>query len=187
MASVPMSKKSSRRDPLRQLRELERRCRLHAIGLPLQIDERKEWLGIGFRLGDATLVAPLDDVKEILHYPSVSRVPGTKNWMKGIANVRGNLLPIMDLQGYLRGNNAVMGKRSRVLVLNHNGVVTGLVVDEVLGLKHFLEDEQSADLPPVDGSITPYLENAYQQHGALWGVFNMQRLAENPAFIQAGI
>lgn len=187
MASVPMSKKTTHRDPLRVLRELERRCRLHAVGLPLQIDERKEWLGIGFRLGDVALVAPLDDVKEILHYPSVSRVPGTKFWVRGIANVRGNLLPIMDLQGYLGGKNAAMDKRSRVLVLNHNGVFTGLVVDEVLGLKHFLEDEQSTDLPPVDGSITPYLESAYQQRGALWGVFNMQRLAENPAFIQAGI
>ncbi|MHB8472953.1 MAG: chemotaxis protein CheW [Gammaproteobacteria bacterium] len=187
MASVSVPNKTTRRDPLRILRDLERRCRLHAVGLPLQIDERKEWLGIGFRLGDATLVAPLDDVKEILHYPNVARVPGTKSWVKGIANVRGNLLPIMDLQGYLRGDNAAMDKRSRVLVLNHNGVFTGLVVTEVLGLKHFVEDELSAQLPPVDGSITPYLESSYAQRGALWGVFNMQRLAENPAFIQAGI
>ncbi len=132
MASVPMSRKPTHRDPLRVLRELERRCHLHAVGLPLQIDERKEWLGIGFRLGDTTLVAPLDDVKEILHYPSVSRVPGTKSWVRGIANVRGNLLPIMDLQGYLGGKNTTMDKRSRVLVLNHNGVFTGLVVDEAL-------------------------------------------------------
>ena len=93
----------------------------------------------------------------------------------------------MDLRGYLQGKNTLMDKRSRVLVLNHNGVFTGLVVDEVLGLKHFLVDELSTDLPPVDGSITPYLESSYQQRGALWGVFNIQRLAENPAFIQAGI
>jgi twitching motility protein PilI len=186
MAVIPM-KQPTHGDPHALLRELERRCRTHAEGLPLQIDVEEEWLGIGFRLGNATLVAPLGEVTEILHYPSLSRVPGAKSWVKGIANIRGNLLPVMDLQGYLKGEPVTMGPRSRVLVVNYKGVVAGLLVDEVLGLKHFLEEEHTTELPEVDESVVGYLQGAYEQGGFAWGVFSMQRLAENPLFMQVAV
>lgn len=182
MTSAPQNRS------LQLLRELEVRCREHAHGLPRQIEIREEWLGIAFRLGEHRLVAPLDHVTEILTYPGMSKVPGTKEWVRGIANIRGNLLPIMDLQSYLQqGRGVVSGRLSRVLVVNHKGVFSGLVVDEVLGLKHFFPEQRTEDLPGSDASLAAYLLHGFQSGDDHWGVFSLKRLAETPQFLQVAV
>ena len=173
--------------PLQLLLDIEAQCRAHSRQLPRQIEIKEDWLGIGFRLGPLRLVAPLDHVVEILTYPGMSKVPGSKDWVRGIANVRGNLLPIMDLQGYLHGDGAVPSRRSRVLVVNHKGVFSGLVVDEVLGLKHFAPEQRSAELPALDAALAHYVRDGFMVGDEFWGVFSMRELAETPQFLQAAI
>ncbi len=173
--------------PIDLLRDIERRCRSHAHPLPSQTELKEDWLGIGFRLGDLRLVAPLGQVVEILTYPGLSKVPGAKEWVRGIANVRGNLLPIMDLNGYLQGRCTAPGRRSRVLVIDHKGVFSGLVVDEVLGLRHFSPEERTEETPAADETVRSYIEYGFRSNGELWGVFNMHRLAETPQFLQAAV
>lgn len=180
MAATPMQ------EPLALLREIERRCGQNAAGLPSQVETKPEWIGVGFRLGQAHLLAPLGEVLEILTYPGqTTRVPGARPWVKGIANVRGNLLPIMDLQACLNGRQTDLNPGSRVLVVSHKGVFAGLLVDEVLGLKHFQEEQRTQDLPPLDASITPYLKRAYHDGDEHWGVFSLYKLAESQLFLQA--
>ena len=172
---------------LELLRDIEARCRAHAHELPRQIEAKEDWMGIGFRLGKLRLVAPLDHVVEILTYPGMAKVPGSKNWVRGIANVRGNLLPIMDLQGYLHGQGGVPNRQSRVLVVNHKGVFSGLVVDEILGLKHFSPEQRTDKLPTADATLASYLQFGFFIGDEHWGVFNMRQLAETPQFLQAAI
>lgn len=173
--------------PILLLQEIERRSREKAVGLPQQEDVKDEWIGIGFSVGRHKLVAPLGQVSEILTYPEMSRVPGAKPWVLGIANVRGNLLPIMDLEGFLHGRNAAARKRSRILVVQHHGVFAGLLVDEVLGLRHFLEEDRIRAPKNVELTIRPYVERAYSATDEQWIVFSMHRLAESPLFMQVAI
>ena len=70
------------RGPLQLLQSIEAQCRAHARELPRQIEIKEDWLGIGFRLGAQRLVAPLDHVVEILTYPGMSKVPGSKDWVR---------------------------------------------------------------------------------------------------------
>ena len=179
--------KGDAQGPLQILREIERSCMAHAHELPQQIEIAEEWSGIGVRLGDLRLVAPLGEVVEVLTYPGLSRVPRTRNWVRGIANVRGNLLPVMDLRGYLEGHATPMTRTTRVLVVNHNGVFSGLVVDEVLGLRHFLVEEKVTEPPARDGAIMEYLRHGFRRKDEHWGVFSMHSLAESPQFLQAAI
>ena len=173
------------REPLEALREIERRCRASAVGLPLQVEVRELWSGVGFRIGATRFVAPLGEVQEILTQPGLSRVPGTKGWVKGIANVRGNLLPIMDLKGYLGRAPTVPGRSTRVLVINQQGTFAGLLVDEVLGLKYFPVEDRTTGLPYVEEAVRPYLTEAYLSGGEHWAVFSMKHLAETPQFLHA--
>ncbi|MEO5573282.1 MAG: chemotaxis protein CheW [Gammaproteobacteria bacterium] len=175
-----------RKPPMALLLDLDRRSRQHAVGLPLQVAVKKTWSGIGFRLADRFLVAPLLEMREILTYPSLSPVPGAKPWLKGIANVRGNLLPIIHLQSYLGRQQDAIGRRSRVLVIKHENVFAGLVVDEVLGMKYFMEEEFTSEIASP-GSSVEYLEGAYVQEGRQWEVFSMQRLAHSPLFLQVAV
>lgn len=175
------------RNPLHWLAYLESLCLEHARGLPQQELTEQEWVGIGFRLDGMRLVAPLGEVIEILTPPDLSRVPRTKPWVCGIANVRGNLLPIMDLRGYLHDRPARMTRRSRILVVDHKGVYSGLVVDAVLGLKHFREEQRCRELPGDDRLVHAYVSHGFKTDDEHWGVFSMHRLAETPQFLQAAV
>jgi twitching motility protein PilI len=171
-------------EPILLLQDIDQRSREHAQGLPQQIEVKSTWDGVGFRLGNLRLVAPLDDVLEIFPYPRLTRVPGAKNWLKGIANVRGTLLPINDLVGFLGLGTAELGRQARVMVVRHKAIMVGLVVDEVLGMRHFPEEERTEEMPSVDEQVSRYLHGAFRQEGRLWGVFSMQTLVESTDFVK---
>lgn len=173
--------------PLALLRDMAARGRLHARELPRKVEVKETWTGIGFRLGEADLVAPLSEVREMMPYPALTSVPGAKPWVKGIANVRGNLLPIMNLPGYVNQSGAALTRRARVLVIREGDIYAGLIVDSVYGLQHFFEEERCAEEPVVDEAIHPYLQGAFLQAGRHWGVFSLQRLAHSPQFLQVAV
>lgn len=49
-----------------------------------------------FRLGDETFAAPVDKVLEILDIPKITRVPRSPDFMLGVVNLRGSVLPVID-------------------------------------------------------------------------------------------
>ena len=56
------------KQPIQLLFDIEQQGKAVAKGLPQQVDIKETWSGIGFRIGDTNLVAPLDQVNEILHF-----------------------------------------------------------------------------------------------------------------------
>jgi twitching motility protein PilI len=174
-------------DPFKVLQELEQRCRQNAAGLPQQEEVKSIWSGIGFRLGEAHFVAPLSEVVELLNYPTLTKVPGAKSWVRGIANVRGNLLPIMDLRDYLGWRPVEINKSSRVLVFEHDSVFAGLLVDEALGLKHFLEEEWRPEWDVQDEDLQPYLRGGFLEDDIAWTVFSLHALTGAQSFMRAAV
>lgn len=170
--------------PILQLHELAQRSRKFAYSLPQQIEVKTTWDGIGFRVGDIMAVAPLDQVKEILTSATISRIPGAKEWVKGVSNVRGNLLPILDLQGFLWGTSTRMTRHSRILVIQHKGISAGLIVNDVMGMRHFLEEEHSTDVSGYDKAIQKIVSGVFRQSGELWAVIDVRKLVEVPEFLQ---
>ncbi|MFZ5724336.1 MAG: chemotaxis protein CheW [Pseudomonadota bacterium] len=163
---------------------LQRLCRERAAGMPQQADIVEYWSGIGFTMDGIRYVAPIPEVSEILHVPRYTRVPGVLGWMKGIANVRGRLLPIMDLIGYFNRKSSLQEKRRRLLVLDHGDLYSGLVVDDVMGMQHFPVDTYKSESGERDPVIAPYTDGSYTREDGAWIVFSLHRLAEDPRFMQ---
>jgi twitching motility protein PilI len=175
------------KDPVQWLAYLESLCKRHAWGMPQQETTEKQWVGIGFRIGKLYFVSPLGEIVEILSPPVLTKVPGTRPWVCGIANVRGGILPVMDIQGYLYDKATETTRHTRVLVVNHKGVNSGLLVDAVLGLQHFVEEQSTDEAPPEYADVEPYLRGAFRQSDKVWRVFSMHKLAESNEFLQAAV
>ena len=168
---------------LRILQDIEERCLENAIGLPQQRVVEETWEGVLFSMGGRVLVAPLGEVKYILNYPAtITSVPGTKTWVCGVANIRSNLLPIIDLQAFLLDSPTVPGRRSRVLVVDHEGVFTSLLVDQMVGIRHFRPSERSLDPVDLPDAVGRFVEHCYRLDDEDWPVFSMHRLVESPEF-----
>ena len=173
-------------DPVSILKSIEESCHCCAVGLPHKKEVSTEWSGIAFRLGGHDLLAPMDQVVEILDYPLLSAIPLTQPWVRGIANIRGNLLPVIDLDGCLGNELARITDKTRVLVIDYEGIYSGLVVDEVMGLKHFLDEEytEEADVAAV---LQPYTGHGYRRNGKTWGVFSLYVMADSQLFFQTAV
>ncbi|MDX1802745.1 MAG: chemotaxis protein CheW [Alcanivorax sp.] len=160
------------------------RCRDKANDLPMQQDAVSYWSGVGFVLDGKKYVAPLDEVSEILTVPAYTRIPGAQTWMKGVANVRGRLMTVMDLSGFLDKVSPIQEKRRRLLVLDYDDLYTGMAVDEVMGMQHFPIDSFVESLPNSDVATAPFVRGAYKREGEYWSIFSLIRLAEDPRFMQ---
>ena len=106
-----------RDDPFALLSAMEQR--LQTARVDLAAGAAQFWTGLGFRLGERWLVAPREDVREVIALPSLTRVPGARPWMLGLANVRGSLLPVCDLQRLLGEEHHTLARNCRVLVYNN--------------------------------------------------------------------
>lgn len=169
--------------PFELLAAIDRKSRARAQGLPSVAPSRKQWLGIGFRLRDNHLVVPLRAVAEIVTPLDIAAVPGVKPWVLGIASMRGNLLPVIDLQALLFGHAAVADPRARrVLVVEHGGHSTGLMVDGVAGLRRFWADERSEDLPSLAPELRTYVTHAYPGVEHRYALLDLVALLKSEAF-----
>lgn len=169
------------------LGELEARSRERAKGLPQQELIQSFWEGVMFYVGDSRFVAPLSVVKEILNYPSVlTPVPGTKPWMLGVANVRGTLIPVIDLQLFLIGRKTRRGRRSRVLVFDLGDSYSSVLVGEMVGMRHFAK-ETAREMRTSNNKFEKYVRLEFDQDGMTWPVFSLSALAEDPAFQIAAV
>lgn len=170
--------------PYALLREIEQRSRGKALGLPQQVEVRRTWSGIGFRVGDLRLVSSLGQISEILVYPMMTRVPQAKPWVKGIANVRGNLLPVMDLRNFIEGVTTDLSRSSRVLVIQSDNLTAGLLVDEAMGMRHFFDEERVDGLSGLPETYSEFVSAGYKQGNTYWGIFSMPQLAANKRFLE---
>ena len=172
--------------PFELLKELEKRSRTVAASSVAETETGQEWVGVAFRMGGETFLVAREETREVLGYPAVvTRIPGTKSWVKGLANVRGALIPMLDLRQFLGSGATTPGRNTRIVVVNHRDIPAGLMVDEVLGFRRFAELEFNAEAPPTVIRCDSYLAGAFRRGGEVWPVLSLKSLVENQSFLQA--
>ena len=172
--------------PFQLLAGIDQRCRAYAAGLPSQQEVLQTWSGIGFRMGGRHFVAPMGEVSEVLHEPRFTLLPGVKSWVKGVANVRGRLLPVMDLCGFFGNDLTPVRKQRRLLLVDHQEIFAGLTVDEVFGMQHFPVETFSEQLPLLEAKIQPFIHGVFQREQP-WLVFSPHALVQHQDFIEVTV
>ncbi|MBI5891365.1 MAG: chemotaxis protein CheW [Nitrosomonadales bacterium] len=133
---------------------------------------------LGVQVGSELWLVEMSDISEVLSPPPLTRVPLTKPWYCGVANVRGNLYSIVDLGVYTGGAAIPQEGQSRVLLVGQKFAFNaGLLVSRVLGLRN------SADWPSSeqDGKVT-----LKDDDGQAWHKLEMADLLQQPEFLQIG-
>ena len=182
---TPKLKARDKRSPFLVLADFEQRSLAHVAGLPEQLDAPGLWRGVAYRIGSHRLASGFGEVVEILSLPALTPVPGSQPWMLGVANVRGTLLPVVDLKQFLEGERTVLHESQRVLVVRQPGGDVAVTIDEMYGQRSFV-DAQGIDVAPVsEGRYAHFIERAYRINDQDWGVFSLERLARTPEFRQA--
>jgi purine-binding chemotaxis protein CheW len=92
---------------------------------------------VGFRIGRETFGIPIGLVREIVRMMEITSVPDAPDYVEGVINLRGRIIPVIDLRKRFREPGIAPDKRNRILVAELEGRLVGLIVDaasEVLKL-----------------------------------------------------
>lgn len=170
---------------MRLLSEIEQRSPAGDLGLPVMEQTEAIWDGLAYSISGVRVVTAMDELKEMLPYPDrLTRVPGVQGWMLGLANVRGNLLPVVDLQLYLGAKAVVPGKAARMLIIRMRGIECGLLVPAVHGMRHF-DEQHRLHNARMKGVLGQYVFDAFSVGDGIWPVFSISALTADPAFRSA--
>ncbi|HTY48126.1 MAG TPA: chemotaxis protein CheW [Steroidobacteraceae bacterium] len=181
-----VSLKSLRDRPFELLVELERRGRAVSAQVGQESAAGREWVGVALRMAGELFLAAREETREVLAVPaSITRVPGARSWIRGLANVRGQLLPVIDLRQFIGSGVTPATRNIRILVVNHREIPAGLLVDEVLGFRRFAENEFAGEAPATVARCDRYLAGAFRRGDEQWPVLSLRSILESPAFSEA--
>lgn len=117
---------------------------------------------------EGTFAVAIGEVKEIIDFPkNLLQPPGLKQHVKGVLNLRGELVTIVDARAmYLRNKNTLTPESQKVLVFKRNQLHFGLVVDSVESIVTFAENDK-IKLPEMlysqgEGSMTSDVSEAIE-------------------------
>lgn len=134
--------------------------------------------------GGENWLVDLSDAGEIIAAPSLTEVPLTRNWFRGLANVRGNLFSVVDLAAFCGDSLPPLTNDSRMMLIGaKHGLHTALLVSRALGLRNpddFEVDESFSD-------NRPWIGGALRDHqNRLWKRLIVRPLLSDPRFLDAG-
>jgi len=193
----------SRTELLEMIRKLDARCRARAAGLPDEDRPPDSWAAVLFKLHEREFLTPLEQISEVLELPwDITRVPGTKPWLLGVANNRGTLLPIYDLANLMDGSQPPsrrkrsdsgtdrrreLRSRERVLVVRQEELPCGLVVSEAIGMRYIKNTDRVDGSQEDLGPSGSYVESFFLLDGTPIPVIRLVELMADPVFSAAKV
>jgi purine-binding chemotaxis protein CheW len=120
---------------------------------------------VTFLLKDEEFGFDIMSVQEIIRVPKMAKVPRAPAYVDGIANLRGVVLPIIDMCTRFGMERTEDTDRTRVLVVDIDGVKTGLRVDRVKQVTRVLRSDVDPPPPAIRGTTANYLEGVVKLDG----------------------
>lgn len=146
---------------------------------------------LGVMIGRTRFLIDLREAGEIVTAGNMTKVPLTKDWYLGLANVRGNLTSVVDLSRF-EGNELTLRESSCRVVAFASSLAfnSGLLVSQVLGLRDSsrMEKQLSAHDGVADESRKPWVVSQYRDgDGNLWFELSLSLLVQDQEFLHVGL
>ena len=139
----------------------------------------KELQIVGFRIGRETFGLPISLVHEIVRPPEITNVPHAPEYVEGVMNLRGRIVPVIDLRRRFGGAAIANSRKNRVLVVDVESRAVGLMVDsasEVLKIS----DAQIEPPPNVlTEAATSYVTGVAKHQGRLIILVDLKRILQS--------
>lgn len=127
-----------------------------------------------FRLGEEAYAFPLENVAEISRVPAITPVPGVEDFVVGLANLRGNVIAVLDIKtvfGIAEEEERPLVAQ-RLLCLDSDGVAAAVLVDRVEGVARVSSDELEPPLPGAAEALRPWLLGQFRRDSRLVAVLD---------------
>ena len=133
-----------------------------------------------FSLSSEEYGVPITQIQEIIRLPEITRVPGASGFIEGVINLRGRIIPIIDLRGRFGLGRKERTEKNRIVVADAVGQTVGLVVDGVSEVLQ-VSGEQIDPIPPSLASVdSEYLSGVAKVGKLLVILLNLGKIFNDP-------
>lgn len=140
---------------------------------------------VTFGLAGESFAIPAGAVLEVLRVTTITRVPHAPYTVRGIVNMRGRVLPVVDLRLRLGLPRAEPGPKSRIMVMPSRGRLIGLLVDSVHEVTRLRKRAIEAPPPDVMTEQSEYIVGVYHLGADLVILLDVERILQIPDSLQA--
>ncbi len=127
-----------------------------------------------FELNSQHYALPIQETQEIIRMTNITRVPNTSHYIEGIINLRGRIVPVINLNKRLNLPFTEYDDDTRVIVVEHNGQQVGMIVDNVQEVGKLRGEE--IEPPSVAGEDVGYLKGVVKKGENLWLLLNLDEI-----------
>ncbi len=107
---------------------------------------------VTFFLGAEEYGLPILSVREIIGIVEITPIPQTPSFVRGVVNLRGNVIPIIDLRRKFSMQSSEENRENCIIVVRAHGADTGVVVDRMSEVAH-VESVDIQEPPPVGADV----------------------------------
>jgi purine-binding chemotaxis protein CheW len=139
-----------------------------------------------FTLAGCRYAVSVPNVIEVGRVPAITPVPNVPVWLRGVINLRGEILSIIDARVFLGIDEGYPAESSRMLVVKsvQDEIVTSLIVDQVNGFARLSKARLEAPAIPVQDKVTPYISAVGEHEEHIVAVLDLERLLLSPEVSQ---
>jgi twitching motility protein PilI len=145
-------------------------------------EQERVWRGLAVVAGELQIVVPIANVAELAVCENITPVPLTHGWIRGLTNLRGQLITVVDLSVFVGSSETRLSRDARIIVLSDNGLNTCLLVNNVAGLKVFPEDSPAAPVSGVPNELRKYFSGRVTADGQDWLAMDIPTLANDSRY-----
>lgn len=140
-----------------------------------QVQSREEQLVI-FTLANETYGIAISTVNEIIRMQAITEVPRTPDFVEGVINLRGRIVPVIDLRKRFGLEAAEETQASRIMVVEMQDLVVGMIVDSVSEVLRLPADSIEPTPPMVSGVDAAYLRGVGKRDDRLIILLDIEKV-----------
>lgn len=142
---------------------------------------------VGFRLDGQTYAAKITLVREVTYLSTVTRLPNSPAYLEGVFDLRGEVMPVIDLRKSLGLSPRQADSNSRAMIVAIENRPTALVVD---GVDQVLTVDDARINPPTDQALNDccanFVSGLFRSEQGLVILLDLERLLDQQNIAQAG-
>ena len=137
---------------------------------------------VGFRIGNETFGVRIGSVREIVRVPEITAVPSAPETIEGVINLRGKIIPVMDLRKRFGQTEIQPDKKNRILVVELDNKLVGLIVNAASEVLRIAPSEIEAPGNLFAEGESSYVTGVGKLKGRLIILLDIAKLLHRPEF-----
>lgn len=133
---------------------------------------------VGFRIGRETFGLPIALVREIVRVPEITFVPNAPEYIEGVINLRGRIIPVVDLRKRFGEKITEPNKRNRIVVAELEGRRVGLIVNSASEVLKIAPSEIEAPHEVFQEGELNYITGVGKLKGRLVILLDLNRILQ---------